>query len=86
MNTEAQKLETLFTKLFNSQGIRSKRIDIEEKNLNFALNIKITKHQSLNDIKTILTTFKQIEMMTKSDYETEVELYFPYVTLYMDKF
>lgn len=86
MNTEAKKLEQLFRKLLNSQGIKDKKIDIEEQDLNFAINIKLTQYQSLTDIRTVLRTFKQIEMMTKSDYESEVELYSPYLTLYMDKY
>lgn len=85
MNADAEKLIGLFKKLFDSQGIKGKKVDIEEENLNFAINIKITHYQSLNDIKTILRTFRQIEMITKKDFTFEVELYHPLLTLYMDK-
>jgi len=86
MNKEAEKLKELFIKLFNSQGINGKRLEIEEANLNFAINVKIHRNQSLNDIRTILRTFKQIEMMTEKNYRLEVEMYFPYLSLYMDEY
>ncbi|CAG7580400.1 MAG: hypothetical protein SLAVMIC_00396 [uncultured marine phage] len=86
MNAEAQKLKVLFTKLFDSQGIKGKKVEIEEKNLNFAINIKVDSNQSLRDIRIILRTFDQIIMMTKNNYESELELYTPYLTLYLDKY
>jgi len=84
MNDDVRKLENLFLKLLNSKGIE-KGVEIEENDLNFSIDVKISRNHSLNDIHSILVVFNQIGMMTKSQYSTEVELWFPNLSLYLDK-
>jgi|AntRauTorckE6833_2_1112554.scaffolds.fasta_scaffold00413_2 recombinational DNA repair protein RecR len=79
-----EKLKDLFSKILKSRDVKGKNIEILEEKLNFtiAVNISIT---NLEELKNILISYRQIEIILKDDYESEIDLYSPYLELYLDK-
>lgn len=82
---DVEKLKTLFTKIFKSKDINEKDINILEKNLNFSIAVHIGEQTTLEKLKNVLTSFRQIEIILNDDYESEIDLYSPYLELYLDK-
>ena len=58
----AQKLIELLTSLFDQRNIR---VDITEKNLDFALNVRVSKNPTFDQILNILEAFRSVQKWGK---------------------
>lgn len=82
---DVEKLKVLFSKILKSKDISDKDIQILEKGLEFSISVYIGNKTNLETLKNILTSFRQIEIILKDDYESEIDLYSPYLELYLDR-
>lgn len=81
---DVEKLKEFFLKVLDSKGIPKNEMEILENNLDFAISVSVT-NTSLKKIINILTAFRQIEIILGKKYLSEIDLYEPYLELFLDK-
>lgn len=75
----------LATKILMSNGIEENSILIEEGQGDFAIEVTLNETETLPKIRNIFKAFKDIQILTQGEYNSEVELFAPYLTLYLDE-
>lgn len=82
MDSEAQKLVDLLFEYFERKGVE---VDIKEFDFDFEFDFNIDNMQ-LSQISTILSILSELNKGVLIQYDTEVQMFWPKMTVYFDRF